>query len=693
MARKSTSQDDETRRDSRRIGVGEAPSLPDEVVSEGLEERRRNIVTPDRPLLSAEASASSTGSSTSSFDIFDCDSTRGGTPLTPPETPSPAASRRSRYSKNDHFSRRLRGAKEANSYVDNGQISKSSSILLGPSHQTTNGQVDKVTEMMDALDLLDDPTAKAGSITAENYGPERLGPEVESSPTFNKSTRRTQGAVSSSQWVKMNSIATPNRDTMPQKIGSISAKGTEDGRASSASAHDSQSTNESSSLRPGGHGGHMRSHSTPAPLIRETAGANSDVATSNDTHTKTDPPIERQDQSENPHDSIESGDAVSPKPNRRTSRRASTASPQTNQAQRSFGNSTSDPPALISADGTLKPIKGTRKRGSSSSVLQHQSNYGNKEASKSEAVQVSGSHRDTEAPNPPKLQNFHSIVAPINEIKKNILDIIENRGKTKGKKQALYNGDPGFIYIFTSPIYPGHVKIGKTQRKSEDRVRKWATQCKFTCHHVKDLCDRRFRYHSTVEKLVQEELCNDRRKFRCWKCKTGTVHRLNVNDKRGKSDKENLHEGDPEEVEPQEAEPQEGGTDHGEWYEISENRALYVVERWRKWIIEETPYKNDGTLNEQWLWKHGCTNDSTAMVDWDEWVHSSQVETLRYAIHYADKELRDLWPHLMPVLKSAGFLIVMMGIMVWHVLGRGYLGSIFGLASVFVAFSLSIRYG
>lgn len=42
-------------------------------------------------------------------------------------------------------------------------------------------------------------------------------------------------------------------------------------------------------------------------------------------------------------------------------------------------------------------------------------------------------------------------------------------------------------------------------------------------------------------------------------------------------------------------------TEHGEWFEISETKALEVVNKWRNWIIHQAPYREDATLFSRWV--------------------------------------------------------------------------------------------
>jgi hypothetical protein len=161
--------------------------------------------------------------------------------------------------------------------------------------------------------------------------------------------------------------------------------------------------------------------------------------------------------------------------------------------------------------------------------------------------------------------------------------------------------DEGFIYIFKSDDYPGYVKIGKTKRKPADRIKEWERQHKFTCIYVVDPNDKLFKHYGIVEQLVQAELWNERRSFKCKKC--GKEHQFMMGDR--------------------------VGTVHGEWFEVTEAHALEVVEKWRSWIVTHRPYTRRAILKPFWKWKYQEALDSDG-VDWVKWRSSKPSERLPY---------------------------------------------------------------
>jgi len=126
------------------------------------------------------------------------------------------------------------------------------------------------------------------------------------------------------------------------------------------------------------------------------------------------------------------------------------------------------------------------------------------------------------------------------------------------------NTKDGFIYIFECSSFPeGYVKIGHTDLLPEERLKAWEKQCSILISRISDPHDKKFRHHEIVEALVHAELWNKRRTYQCW-C----------------------------------------NTNHIEWFEIRKEEALAVVEKWRSWVINMQPYKNNGSLRARWIWKH-----------------------------------------------------------------------------------------
>jgi hypothetical protein len=300
----------------------------------------------------------------------------------------------------------------------------------------------------------------------------------------------------------------------------------------------------------------------------------------------------------------------------------------------------------------------------------------------------------------PDLEHFYSIPKPKAKIKTEILHTLRRRTldpkpnptpnkKIGGKDGATanentvakagteakpakvkqpYESRAGYVYIFTSPSYPKYFKIGKTKQKPGERVAQWSTKCNFVANHISDPNDQCFPYYDIVETLVHLELSNERRTFKCEICKSG--HRLKLSDCKGKKnvDRETS------------AEKGERATEHGEWFEITQERALAVVQRWRKWVVDNEPYWKDGSLRDKWIWKENQAQRSVEMRwmrwlqkklpkrfqrpesverdwDWDRWVQMRWDDSFCYLLYRLDLELKSIWRPVMNLLRHPGLFV------------------------------------
>jgi hypothetical protein len=246
-----------------------------------------------------------------------------------------------------------------------------------------------------------------------------------------------------------------------------------------------------------------------------------------------------------------------------------------------------------------------------------------------------------------KFENF-SETKSCNEVKLEVLRILHRieyeRKLNKALRKALDPNPPplpfidmseGSIYIFKSAIYPGYVKIGKTKQRPEQRITQWEKQCKFTCIHILDPNDKFFLHYGMVEELVQAELGNERRKFKCKEC--GSKHKLELGEREDK------------------------GTEHGEWYEISETRALEVVEKWRRLIVQREPYLENGILRDFWKWK--CRQAMGKEVDWAKWVLFDWFDIFWYGLYCVHAQLTALSPAITTVVMFPGLIVVVLPIL------------------------------
>ena len=192
-------------------------------------------------------------------------------------------------------------------------------------------------------------------------------------------------------------------------------------------------------------------------------------------------------------------------------------------------------------------------------------------------------HRSGEVGPIPNFQPFDPEPKLLNTINNELLRKIRCREREKkfnAGKAVHSDTTPGYIYIFTLPSRPGYVKIGKTEIALQNRVSQQKTCCKLSYSLIQDANDKPFRWYGIVEQLVMAELHNCRRRLSCSKRKKG----------------------------------------HDEWYEISEEKALEVVERWRRWMVQGEPYDSNGLLTPFWVQKHEDAIRDPANIRWEEWL-------------------------------------------------------------------------
>lgn len=114
----------------------------------------------------------------------------------------------------------------------------------------------------------------------------------------------------------------------------------------------------------------------------------------------------------------------------------------------------------------------------------------------------------------------------------------------------------GYVYIFWDQQHFGMVKIGRTDDLGQ-RLKQWSRQCKTTYHYHQSSRDGtlfKVPHIQRVERLIQIELVNCRKKRRCEGC----------------------------------------GKTHIEWFDIDEAKAVQVYQKWRDWIMKR-PYAEDHT--------------------------------------------------------------------------------------------------
>ncbi|KAL2075633.1 hypothetical protein VTL71DRAFT_576 [Oculimacula yallundae] len=114
---------------------------------------------------------------------------------------------------------------------------------------------------------------------------------------------------------------------------------------------------------------------------------------------------------------------------------------------------------------------------------------------------------------------------------------------SKKKKKAKPSATLGCIYVFESPEHaPFHLKVGKSSRDPMKRKSEWESSCGITLVEVEDTDRNFFEYYDIVESLLQTELQNFRRMYKCTAC----------------------------------------NRQHGEWFQADKRVVLEVINRWRR---------------------------------------------------------------------------------------------------------------
>ncbi|KFZ12171.1 hypothetical protein V501_04352 [Pseudogymnoascus sp. VKM F-4519 (FW-2642)] len=206
----------------------------------------------------------------------------------------------------------------------------------------------------------------------------------------------------------------------------------------------------------------------------------------------------------------------------------------------------------------------------------------------------------------------HKEMKSPSEVKAEILGII-----LQGDKEDR----PGFVYIYKVKGSDGHVKIGKSRQKHGKRLNQWKAQCKLKPERISDPNHKILQYYGMVEKLAQMELSDKRKTYQCDVCRKG-----------GRSS------------------PKDEYAEHEEWFEVTEEHALEVVERWRGWLVQHQPYGLDGTLLGIWEWKHNKLSKANT-VDFEEWVILTRSDEYAYAWHRIDDHLQKELKK--PILRSS----------------------------------------
>ena len=303
---------------------------------------------------------------------------------------------------------------------------------------------------------------------------------------------------------------------------------------------------------------------------------------------------------------------------------------------------------------------------------------------------------------PPSMERF-GLPKSKQAIKTDILRLLRQQSfdqkiPSAPEEMLKYDNSDGYIYIFSSPPFVGYFKIGSTKNRIEDRVKAWEDRCKIECTFICDPKLQAFPHYGRVERLVHAELANDRRSYKCVKCKKG--HYLAV---------EKKTTGGTKEVPANQDKKFRAGTKHGEWFQVEQQRASAAVAKWRKWVVDNEPYRKDGSLRAKWIWKVKQAENSVEM-DWGVWLRKKIPKVLRepepeegdwdwdrwgqmrwddWALYLFDQgtaDLRTTWPQVERVLWYPGLIVwILVGVapfLAYSVCGGGKSGLFASLKTI-----------
>ncbi|KAH8820622.1 hypothetical protein F5884DRAFT_764693 [Xylogone sp. PMI_703] len=272
---------------------------------------------------------------------------------------------------------------------------------------------------------------------------------------------------------------------------------------------------------------------------------------------------------------------------------------------------------------------------------------------------------------PPEFTNYYEYEDTPHQVEVSIINFLKTRHSKNLPSKALQKSAraEGYIYIFTSLLTPGHYKIGRTKQAPRARVAQW-DKCRLNPIQISDDKDKYFALYYLVEELIQIELHNERRKYTCGECRRQhrQHERKNVPFQAMTGKKEN--------------------SEHGEWYCISEKRALHLVNRWRDWIRNFDPYSADMTLRDRWAWKLGRANGSLEPVDWDKWTKWDNVDEVLFQLDYFHSIPKAIVPDLMELVRKYPIQVLFMAMLVIlkYIYGIGILYSTIGMYVVWIWF-------
>jgi hypothetical protein len=604
---------------------------------------RPSLKTPFRLKCATASSTSSSSSSSTISSIFDEGLTRAGTPFTPPISETPDSSNAGRPRLSSHG--KLSTSSFMERCVDTSNIPSATSTAKRPSQHLSDSDYELLVEGVKKLGVQDDEQA---SNTGASLGLDK-SPVPAGRPQLKKRSRQSvQGDDGYSQ--------------SPMKNGVSNRKNKHRNTSRTDETPPAEPKVQRSLNLAGARG-------TPRPSKRKSAKTPSLVITQIDSEGKEVDADSSGATAQNlPHPVQYRQKAVLSAPRASHKRSASAPGPHNKSnitqdtpiASTSSRNASPTQTNEVDATVPLAPTRCSSRRRSTGSVPIECPSPGDDErvpgAFPNEPINFSEVSRQSPSSEPPermpglhpdetrkspKLEDMHPEKKNKNDLKNEILRLIRRQ---KAKPAAVSTLQHGYVYIFKSDRFPGHVKIGSTVKAPDIRIKRWGTDCDFKTIQVTDKNDRAFRFCRIVEQIVHAELYNEQKIFYCDRCKM--KHRFTMA-KREKGTGETELDVRP--------------TEHGEWFEISETKALEVVNKWRDWMIHQEPYKEDATLRSCWIWKYdmGTKWMKGTEAEWEVWRQFGWLDNFRLILYELNKWLGEVSPPLQKLMNSPGSFFVL----------------------------------
>ena len=182
----------------------------------------------------------------------------------------------------------------------------------------------------------------------------------------------------------------------------------------------------------------------------------------------------------------------------------------------------------------------------------------------------------------PSFERYNQGKLPATNITNNVFNLLlKSLGKSKDPSQ-------GYIYALSMEGYPGYIKIGRTGGSIKKRKTEIKRCVGYELHVFNKNDHHPVPNYERVEELIHEELREERRQFACPVCPPNNAKGV---------DCPKLHK---------------------EWFDINEDKASAVIDRWREWMWSD-PYSG-GELRPTERLKIGFYRRCAAQLPWTDFV-------------------------------------------------------------------------